>query len=142
MTQVGDRHLAERAVIISQSDPAIEDSRMVILAETPSARSGTTRSRASGRVPASILSTPAQRDEPNPQPVELTELGVGRQLGVEDQFLGIPPGPVLPELDEAEDLGILLVLAQFAVGVAEDAGVGVLHQEGQDAFLGPTRLET
>ena len=32
MTQVGDRHLAQRAVIISQSDPAIEDSRMVVLA--------------------------------------------------------------------------------------------------------------
>ena len=33
MTQVGDRHLAERAVIISQSDPAIVDSRMVVLAQ-------------------------------------------------------------------------------------------------------------
>src|SRR5208282_5761945 len=31
MTQVGDRHLAQQAVVISQSDPAIEDLRMVVL---------------------------------------------------------------------------------------------------------------
>src|SRR5271157_1036924 len=60
------------------------------------------------------------------------------------------PQPLAPQPEDdrlcrietgcAEDLGVLLVLAQFAVGVAEDAGVGVLHQEGQDAFLAPTSL--
>jgi len=82
----------------------------------------------------------AQGDELNSQPIEFIEFGVGRQLGIEDQFFGIPPGPFLPEPDEAEDLIVLLVLAQFAVGITEDAGLGVLHQEGQDAFLSPTSL--
>ena len=53
---------------------------------------------------------------------------------------GIPPGPVLPEPDEAEDLVVLLILTQFTVGVAKDAGLGVLHQEGQNALLSPTPL--
>ena len=83
---------------------------------------------------------PAQRDELNPQPVELVELGVGRQLGIEDQFFRISPRPFLPEPDEAEDLIVLLILAQFTIGVAEDAGLGVLRQEGQDALLSPTPL--
>src|SRR5208337_3186207 len=86
------------------------------------------------------LRATAQRDERNPQPVELIELGARRQLGVEDQFLRIPPGPFLPESDEAKDRVVLLVLAQFAVGVTEDAGLGVLDQEGQDALLSPAPL--
>ena len=36
---------------------------------------------------------------------------------------------------EVEDLVVLLVLAQVGVGVAEDAGLGVLGQEGQDPLL-------
>ena len=47
----------------------------------------------------------------NSQPVEVIELGIGRQLGIEDQFV-IAPGPFLPELGEAEDLGILAVLGR------------------------------
>ena len=58
----------------------------------------------------------------------------------EPQFFGIPPGPFLPEPDEAEDLVVLLVLAEFTVGIAEDACVGVLDQEGQNALLPPTPL--
>ena len=81
-----------------------------------------------------------QRDELDPHPVQLVEVGVGRQLGVEDQFLGQPAGPLLPELDEAEDLVVLLVLAQLAVGIAEDAGVGVLGQERQHPLLPPAPL--
>jgi hypothetical protein len=76
----------------------------------------------------------------DPHPVQLVEVGVGRQLGVEDEFSGQPAGPLLPELDEAEDLVILLVLAQLPVGVAEDAGVGVLGQERQHPLLPPTPL--
>jgi hypothetical protein len=43
--------------------------------------------------------------------------------------------PLLPELDEAEDLIVLLVLAQLPVGIAEDAGFGVLGQERQHSLL-------
>jgi hypothetical protein len=72
-----------------------------------------------------------QGGELNYQPIEFIEIGVGRQLGIEDQFFGILPGPFLPEPDETENLIVLLVLAQFAVGVTEDTGLSVLDQEGQ-----------
>ena len=70
----------------------------------------------------------------------MLEVGVGRQLGVEDQFLGEMAGALLPELDEAEDLVILLVLAQFPVGVAEDARLRVLGQECQHPLLASASL--
>ena len=136
MTQIGDGHLTHRAFVIGQSDPPIEDSRMRVLPRDTLQLDPPPRgTRCLVDFPHQPLGAPAQGDELDPQPVELIELGVGRQLGVEDQFLGILPGPFLPEPDEAEDLVVLLVLAQFAVGVAEDAGVGVLRQEGQDALL-------
>ena len=68
------------------------------------------------------------------------QVGVGGQLGVEDQFLGQLAGALLPELDESQDLVVLLVLAELGVGVAEDAAVGVLGEEGQDALLTATAL--
>ena len=68
-----------------------------------------------------------QRDELNPQPVEFVELGVGRQLGIKNQFFRMPPGPFLPELDEVEYLIVLLILTQFTVGVAKDTSLGILH---------------
>jgi hypothetical protein len=40
-----------------------------------------------------------------------------------------------PEPHEGQDLRGLLALAQVGVAVAEDAGVGILGQEGQDALL-------
>ena len=76
----------------------------------------------------------------NPQPVELVEVGVGRQLGIENQFFRVSPRPFLPEPDEAEDLIILLILTQFTIGVAKDASLCILRQEGQNALLSPTPL--
>ena len=76
-----------------------------------------------------------KRDELDSHPVQLVQVGIGRQLGVEDEFLGQMAGPLLPELDEAEDLIVLLVLAQLPVGIAEDAGIGVLGQERQHSLL-------
>ena len=92
MTQVGDRHLAQRAVVIGQRDPAIEDPWMRVLPRdafqlNPSPR-GTGRPV---ELPHQSLGAPAQGNEVNSQPVELIELGIGRQLGIEDQFLRIRP---------------------------------------------------
>ena len=53
---------------------------------------------------------------------------------------GYRPVRCFQNSDEAEDLIVLLVLSQFAVGVTEDAGLGVLRQEGQNALLSPAPL--
>ena len=60
---------------------------------------------------------------------------MGRQLGIEDEFFGQAAGALFPEGDEAEDLVVLLVLAQFPGGVAEDTCVSILGQESEDALL-------
>ena len=141
MAQIGGDHLTQRAVVISQSDPPIEDPRILVLPRDTLQLDPAPRG--AGRLvdlPLEPRRATAQGDKLNSQPIELIEIGIGRQLGIEDQFFGIPPCPFLPELDEAEDLIVLLALAQFAVGVTEDAGLGVLDQEGQDALLSPTPL--
>ena len=82
-----------------------------------------------------------QGDELNPHPVQRVEVGIGRQLRVEDEFLGQVSGPLLPEVDEAENFIILLIFAEFPVGVAENSRLGVLGQEGQQPLLCRLRLE-
>ena len=141
MTQVGDRYLAERAVVIGQGDPPIEDARMRVLPRDPLQLDPSPRRRRRlVDLPHQTLRAAAQSDEVDPQAVELIELGVGRQLGIEDQLFGIPPRPFLPESGEVKDLVILVILAQFPVGIAEDASRGILHQESQDALLPPAPL--
>jgi hypothetical protein len=76
----------------------------------------------------------------NSHSVQFIELGIGRQLGVEDQLLRQAAGPLLPELDKAEDLIIALILSQFGIGIAEDSGIGILRQERQHSLLLPAPL--
>ena len=141
MPQLGDGQLPERAVVVVQRDPLVQDARGLVrpggaLQLDPSPG----RRRGPGDLVEELRGPSPQRDELDPHPVQLVEVGVGRQLGVEDQFLGQAAGPLLPEVDEAEDLVVLLVLAQLAVGIAEDAGVGVLGQERQHPLLPPAPL--
>jgi hypothetical protein len=98
------------------------------------------RRRGPSHLVEELLGPSPQGDELDPLAIQLAEVGIGRQLRVKDEFLGQAPGPLLPEVDEAEDLVVLLVLAQLAIGVAEDAGLGILGQERQDSLLPPTSL--
>ena len=141
MPQISNGQLAERTVVAVELDPAIQNARRFVgagdaleLDPSPSRRRGL------GDLFEQLLGPPPQGDELNPQPVQLAELGIGRQLGVEDQLLGKAASPLLPELDEAEDLIIPLVLPQVGVGVAEDSSVGVLGQERQHPLLLPAPL--
>ena len=59
---------------------------------------------------------------------------MGRQPGVEHQLSGRPTGALSPEREEAEDLVILVPLA--------DPGVGVAGQESEDALLPTDRGST
>ena len=70
-----------------------------------------------------------------PSVVEPSQVGVGREPGVEDQVRGAAAVGALPEGDEAEDLLGLLALAEVGVGVAEGVALGILGQEGEDAGL-------
>ncbi len=67
--------------------------------------------------------------------VEAREVGVGGQLGIEDQLAGPLTGALLPVLGEAQDLVVLGALAERAAGVAEQARLGIAGEEGEDALL-------
>ena len=83
---------------------------------------------------------PPQGDEVHAHAVEFIQVGMGGQLRVEHQFLGQMPGPLLPECDEAQDLVVLLIFPQIAVGIAEHAGLRICRQKCQDPLLPPTPL--
>ena len=141
MAQVGDGQLADRAVVVLQRDPPVQDAgRLVGAGDALQLDPPPGRRRGPGHLVEQLLGAASQRDELNPHPVQLVEVGIGRQLGVEDQLLGETAGALLPEVDEAEDLVVLLVLPQLAVGVAEDARLGVLGQEGQHSLLAAAPL--
>ena len=113
MPQVGDGQLPERTVVAGQRDPAVQDARRPVRArDALQLDPSPGRRRGLADLVQELLRPPPQGDELDPQPVQLVELGIGRQLRVEDQLLGQAAGPLLPEFDEAEDLVVLLVLAQ------------------------------
>jgi hypothetical protein len=70
-----------------------------------------------------------------PPLVEFVQIGVGRELGVEDELAGKLSGVLLPELDKPQDLVVLVGFAHFGIGRAEDTGVGIPGEEGQEALL-------
>jgi hypothetical protein len=51
------------------------------------------------------------------------------------KLLGQHPVARLPELDEAQDFIVLLILAQIRIGIAEHLLPGILGKEGEDALL-------
>jgi len=67
--------------------------------------------------------------------VESIEVGVGGELGVKDQLLRKGSRACFPKVDEAEDLVMLIAFSNLGIGVAKDAGVGILSQKRQDALL-------
>jgi hypothetical protein len=69
------------------------------------------------------------------QTVEVIQTGVGGQPGVEDEFFGVRARPLFPEAREVEGGAVLALFPQVGSGVAEDVGLGVMDQEGQEAFL-------
>src|SRR6478735_1114538 len=118
MTQFGNGQLAERTVVAVEPDSTIQDAWCPVVARNaleldplPS------RPRSLSDLLEKLLRPPPQGNELNPHPVQHVELGVRRQLGVEDQLFGQAAGPLLPELDKVEDLIIALVLSQLGIGV-------------------------
>src|SRR6266850_8346233 len=87
-----------------------------------------------------LFGSAPQGHEFNVHLVELVEIGVGGEPRIKDQFLGHLPGLLLPELNEAEHLVVLLIFPQIGVGVAEDLVFLLLGDESQEAFLAARTL--
>ena len=81
-----------------------------------------------------------QRDELYALPIQLVQFRIGRELGIENQFLRQLARALFPKLDEPEDLIVLLVFPQIAVGVTEESLLAVLGQKGQNPLLAAAAL--
>ena len=87
MPQVGDGQLAERAVVALQRNPAIQDAwRLIDAGNALELDPLPSRYWGSGDLLDELPRPSPERDEPDPHLVQLVELGVGRQFGVEDEF--------------------------------------------------------
>ena len=74
-------------------------------------------------------------EESDAEAVELREVGIGGEAAVEDQLAREESRAGAPCLGAAEDLVVLVLLADIGVGVGEEPGAGVAGQEGEDATL-------
>ena len=103
VSEFGDRDLADRSFVIPENHLfVVEDARGLVNPR----RSLQFDTAPSGKGDlmdlVNHLGGPApERDETDAHLVQLAEVVVGRELGVEDQLLGMLPGSVLPKLDEA-----------------------------------------
>ena len=95
--EILDHNLANGFLVASQMDSLVEQTRVTINTgnplqmDLPPGRSGP------GKDCVEHLSgTSTQRDEEDILLVELAQVAVGGQLGIEDQFLGQSSGPLLP----------------------------------------------
>jgi len=141
MAQVGDRQLSKRPIVVLERDPLIEDARRSVLprdvVEFDPAPCG---ERNLMDCMEHLRRASSQRDEVDVHLIQLVEIGVCGQLGVEDQLLRQVARSLLPEFHEPQDLVALLVLSDLSMGVAEDSDVGVLRDEGEHALLTTTPL--
>ena len=78
---------------------------------------------------------PTQGHEGNTQLVELTQVGVGSQFGIEHQLMRIVALLLLPKLGKAHDLVGLLSFQQISARVANHLAVAGLSQKDQDRLL-------
>ena len=87
-----------------------------------------------------VLGAAAESEEADAELVQLGEVGVGGEGGVEDEFAWVAAGAILPGGGEAQDFVVLVGLAHGGVGVAEHTRVGVAGQEGEHALLAAAAL--
>lgn len=78
-----------------------------------------------------IRSTP-EGDEPDVHVIKASQVGEGRELGVENDVWGILSMLGFPEVEEGEDLLGLFAFSDVSTGVAEGAVLGILDQKDED----------
>src|SRR3989449_4911732 len=75
--------------------------------------------------------TPPDGDKPDAALVQLRQLGIGHDLGIKVQPLGIDAGERLPKLDKLERLASLVTPGEIRVSIAYDLALVLLREEAQ-----------
>src|SRR6266403_3565619 len=135
MPEVGDGDLPDGPLVVIEGDALIEDFREPELARDVLQFNVAPRAFLFTQALDDLLGAPPQGDEVDFLGIERVEVCVGGELAVEDQLLRQRAGARLPELDEAQDFIVLLILAQIRIGIAEHLLLRILGEEGKDALL-------
>src|SRR3990167_3230437 len=132
MAQITNQELPERAVVALQRHALVDDAGRLELAMRHLEVDGPPGSSGRGRhLGVQRRGPPTERDEDDAQRVELGEVCVGGELGIEDQVARALPVFLFPELDEPQDLVSLLSFSQIGIRVAENLAFRVLREEGE-----------
>ena len=141
VAEVEDGDLADGAGEAGQVDGLIERARVAVAAaDVGQPQALPVRVGRGSDGGQDLLGAAAKSEEADAELVELGEVGVGGEGAVEDEFARVVAGLILPSGGEAQDLVVLVLLADGGVGVAEDARVGVAGEEGEDALLAAAAL--
>lgn len=141
MAQFGNRQLADSALVFGKGDVAVENSRCAIRSQdifqlnAPPGGHGLFLD-----ILKEFAGAAPECNESDPHLVEQIQIGIGGELGIEDELLGKRAGTLLPECDKVEDRIGLLVFPELRIGIAENPAVRVLGEESEHAFLSSAPL--
>lgn len=136
MAKIGDGDLPDGTLVVCQGNLAIEDLRSAVSAgdglklDAPPGGEGLVSDFLE-----KILRPSAQGDESDAHLVESVEVGMGGQLGIEDELSGKGSGTLFPEFDKTKDLIVLVGFSNLGIGVAKHPPIGILSQESEDSLL-------
>ena len=141
VADVGDSDLADLAGIVGQAEALVEGAGVAVAAAdivefdaVPEVLGGGAHGL------EDLLGAAAESEEVDGEFLQAGEVGVGGEGGIKDEFAGVVAEALVPVVGEAEDLVVVVLLANAGVGVAEDAGFGIAGDEGEDAFLAAAAL--
>ena len=116
MPEVLNQELPQRPLVVAQLYPLVHHARRLELAvrhvelDRPPRRAGQGRARRQ-----QCRGSTSEGDEGYAQGVELGQIPIGRELGIEDQMARPCAVLLLPEGDEAQDIIGLLALPEVAI---------------------------
>ena len=82
-----------------------------------------------------VFGPSTQGDESDAHLVESIEVGIGGQLGIEDQLTGKRSGTFFPEFNKTKNLIVLIGFSNLGIGIAEYPLIGILSQKGKNSLL-------
>ena len=138
MSQISNAQLTDRSLVSSQVYFPVENARCSIGAgHALEFNPPPCRFLFQCNFAEQLRRTASEGNEIYPQILQPIQIAIGSQFGIEDQLCRISTSPLFPEIHEAQNLVILILLAQLGVGIAEDTIACILSQKSQDALLAP-----
>src|SRR5215813_4134210 len=132
LSQARDRQLAQRALVPWELHRLLQvpDTLMTAVRRVDH-RLAPLAGRECAQAAQDGGTTPPDGDKPDAALVQLRQLGIGDDLGIKVQPLGIDTSELLPKLDKLERLASLITPGEIRVGIADDLARVLWCEEAQ-----------